>query len=119
VFGESCATATNTQSIKDNTMNNQHEKFIDYAVRENLKRFVMAFPEFKHLPEEQAAWCMAIDSLMDESINLKERIRHLEYAMNAAIRYINSHQAYEKDAKGMLERALGGYPIAGNPDEQP
>lgn len=36
---------------------------MNYAIRENLKRFIMAFPEFKHLPEEQAAWCMTIDSL--------------------------------------------------------
>lgn len=59
-------------------MSNQHNKFMDYAVRENLKRFVMAFPELKHLPEEQAAWCMAIDSLMDELADLRQKVAREE-----------------------------------------
>ena len=63
-------------------MSNQHEKFIAYGVRENLKRFIMAFPELKHLPEEQAAWCMAVDSLMDELVDLRQQVAEQENKSN-------------------------------------
>lgn len=63
-------------------MTDQHEKFKDYAIRENLKRFIMAFPELKHFPEEQAAWCMAVDSMMDELADLRQQVAKQESKMN-------------------------------------
>jgi len=63
-------------------MTKQHDKFVDYAVRENLKRFIMAFPELKHLPEEQAAWCMVVDSLMDELADLRQQVAEQENKSN-------------------------------------
>ena len=42
----------------------------------------MAFPELKHLPEEQAAWCMAVDSLIDELADLRQKVAKQENKMN-------------------------------------
>jgi len=49
----------------------------------------------------------------DQARFLLEHIRHLRYASNAVLRYISSHQVYDKDAAGMLQRALDGVPVAG------
>jgi len=42
----------------------------------------MAFPELKHLPEEQAAWCMVVDSLMDELADLRQQVAEQEDKSN-------------------------------------
>ena len=42
----------------------------------------------------------------DRITRLEARIKVLETAIEAVLRYISSHQVYDKDAKGILERAL-------------
>jgi len=42
----------------------------------------------------------------DRIMRLEARIKVLETAIKAVLRYISSHQIYDKDAKGVLERAL-------------
>ena len=85
-------------------MTDQHEKFIAYGVRENLKRFIMAFPELKHLPEEQAAWCMAVDSLIDELADLRQKVAKQENKMNEHEITIYPKGTRWPDMESILER---------------
>ena len=49
---------------------------------------------------------VAIDRLYLSQGKSSTRIETLETAIRAVLRYISSHQVYDKDAKGILERAL-------------
>lgn len=47
-----------------------------------------------------------IKRLVRERNEKAARIETLETAIKAVLRYISSHQVYDKDARGILERAL-------------
>lgn len=51
-----------------------------------------------------------ISSTSGETVNLLEYLNRLEVAVNRVLNYIDSRQVYDKDAKGILERALDAKP---------
>lgn len=50
---------------------------------------------------------------------LQARVDELESVMRAVLEQINAHQVYDRDARGMIRRALGGRAMEASPQPAP